>query len=141
MHPMVDRPPTTELTVNGGGASSISDTCEDGSNASATEADDKTEAGDIEVYAKLAGPQPMSEGLPQEKKDTREKRFFRNKQGKKRPLHVMINLLGCQRFRNKHSETQDKKERKDKKEKQNLIPEDEGSSGLAVAGASSDSAT
>ena len=100
MHTMVGCPPTTAVKVN-----SLGDTCEDGSNPSATEADDKTEAGDVEVYAKLADPQPMSEGLPQEKKDTREKRFFRNKQGKKRPLQVMINLLGRQRFRNKHSET------------------------------------
>ena len=81
MHPMVDRPPTTELTVNGGGASSISDTCEDGSNPSATEADDKTEADDVEVAVKLAGPQPMSEGRRRKKKTI--------------PLQVIYNITGC----------------------------------------------
>ena len=73
---MVDRPPTTAVKVNCGGASSISDTCEDGGSASATEADDKTEADDVEVAAKLAGPQPMYEwrrtcfGYKQVKKET-----------------------------------------------------------------------
>ena len=48
MHTMVDRPPSTAVKVNCGGASNISDTCEDGSSASATETDDETEADDID---------------------------------------------------------------------------------------------
>ena len=69
MHTMVDRPPTTAVKVNCGGASSISDTCEDGEcSLSANEADDKTEADDVEVAVKLAGPQPMSEGRRRKKK-------------------------------------------------------------------------
>ena len=49
MHTMVDRPPSTAVKVNCGGASNISDTCEDGSNPSATEADDETKADDVET--------------------------------------------------------------------------------------------
>ena len=69
--------------------------------ASATEADDKTEADDVEVAVKLAGPQPMSEGRRGKKKTV--------------PLQVIYNITGSQRCRNMHCKTQDKKE----KEKEN----------------------